>query len=385
MYNIGVIGLGNRIETLLARLLRALGENGRLAAVMDTRDAETLCSFHPSVAEAIKGAHFYVSAEDMLEKEPLDGVLIGTRCSTHTHYACMVMEHNIPLFLEKPVCTTMEDWSRLHTYERAHDGQVLVSFPLRLTPIVHCVKEIVDSGAIGQVQHVQAINDVPYGGVYYHSWYRDESITGGLFLQKTTHDFDYINYVIGCQPTEVASMGSKQVFKGNKPAGLKCRDCAEYLTCTDSPYVLENFCDDSARGSRCCFAVDTGNHDSASSLVRYDTGMHLVYSQNFFARKHAQKRGAIFLGYEGTVEFDFYTLCIRKYPHHSSRMEEIRFDDLHEDHFGGDKALICGFIDLIKGGHSIAPLHEGLLSALMCLKATESEKTKQFVPIVYPR
>ena len=58
MYNIGVIGLGNRIETLLARLLRALGENGRLAAVMDTRDAETLCSFHPSVAEAIKGAHF---------------------------------------------------------------------------------------------------------------------------------------------------------------------------------------------------------------------------------------------------------------------------------------------------------------------------------------
>ena len=66
-------------------------------------------------------------------------------------------------------------------------------------------------------------------------------------------------------------------------------------------------------------------------------------------------------------------------------MEEIRFDDLHEDHFGGDKALICGFIDLIKGGHSIAPLHEGLLSALVCLKATESEKTKQFVPIVYPR
>ena len=94
--------------------------------------------------------------------------------------------------------------------------------------------------------------------------------TGGLFLQKTTHDFDYINYVIGCQPTEVASMGSKQVFKGNKPAGLKCRDCAEYLTCTDSPYVLENFCDDSARGSRCCFAVDTGNHDSASCLVRYE-------------------------------------------------------------------------------------------------------------------
>ena len=44
-----------------------------------------------------------------------------------------------------------------------------------------------------------------------------------------------------------------------------------------------------------------------------------------------------------------------------------------------------GFIDLMKGKRSIAPLHEGLLSALMCLKATESEKTAQFVPIEYPR
>lgn len=383
MYTIGVIGLGNRIETLLDRLLRYLGDEGRLAAVMDTRDKEWLCQAHPLVADAVSGARFYESAEEMLEKESLDGVLIGTRCSTHTHYACMVMDRGIPLFLEKPVCTTMEDWNRLQAYEAAHNDNVLVSFPLRMTPIVRRVKELVDTGAIGQVQHVQAINDVPYGGVYYHSWYRDESITGGLFLQKATHDFDYINYVIGHQPTEVAAMGSKQIFKGDKPAGLKCRDCAEYFTCSDSPYVLEHYCDDSARGQQCCFAVDTGNHDSASCLVRYDTGMHVVYSQNFFARKHAQKRGAIFLGYEGTVEFDFYTLRIRLHPHHSSRTDEIQFDDLKEDHFGGDKALVRGFIDMMKGGHSIAPLHEGLLSALMCLKATESEKTKQFVPIEY--
>jgi hypothetical protein len=31
---------------------------------------------------------------------------------------------------------------------------------------------------------VQAINNVPYGSVYYHSWYRDPKETGGLFLQK---------------------------------------------------------------------------------------------------------------------------------------------------------------------------------------------------------
>lgn len=39
MYNIGVIGLGNRIETLLARLLRALGEmeDWRLSWIRETQ------------------------------------------------------------------------------------------------------------------------------------------------------------------------------------------------------------------------------------------------------------------------------------------------------------------------------------------------------------
>ena len=384
MYRIGVIGLGFRIETLLQTLLEELAGQGRLVAVADKIDQATLQKKRPLVADAIAQARWYENAEDMLEKEELDGVMIGTRCSTHTRYACMVMDRGIPLFLEKPVCTTMEDWKKLQSYEAAHNQQVLVSFPLRNTDIVCRVREIVRSGAIGEIQHVQAINDVPYGGVYYHGWYRDENETGGLFLQKATHDFDYINSVIGIRPVQIAAMGSKQIFKGDKPAGLRCADCDEYKTCKDSPYVLQHFCHEDARGSRCCFAVDTGNHDSASCIVRYDTGMHVAYSQNFFARKHAQKRGAIFLGYEGTVQFDFYTMSIQLFPHRSARVEQITFDDFQQAHWGGDAVLVRGFIDLLKGGPSIAPLHDGLLSALMCLKATESEKTQKFVDIHYP-
>lgn len=384
MYKIGVIGLGFRIETLLQTLLEELGDQGKLAAVVDKLDKETLQQRRPLVADAIAGATKYETAQEMLEKEDLDGVMIGTRCSTHTAYACLVLEKGIPLFLEKPVCTTMEDWARLHAYEAACNQKVLVSFPLRNTHIVNRVREIVRSGAVGEIQHVQAINDVPYGRVYYHGWYRDENETGGLFLQKATHDFDYINSIIGLDPVQVAAMGSKQIFKGDKPAGLRCADCPENRTCPEGPYMLQRVCGEEPRGSRCCFAVDTGNHDSASCIVRYSTGMHLSYSQNFFARKYAQKRGAIFLGYEGTVQFDFYDRSIQLFPHQSSRMETIRFDDRDQAHWGGDAVLVDGFIDILKGRPSIAPLHDGLMSALMCLKATESEKTQQFVAIDYP-
>ena len=71
----------------------------------------------------------------------------------------------------------------------------MVSFPLHVTCIVQEMKRLVDSGALGDVVSVQAVNNVPYGGVYYHSWYRDAALTGGLFLQKSTHDIDYITPV----------------------------------------------------------------------------------------------------------------------------------------------------------------------------------------------
>ena len=103
MYKIGVVGLGFRIETLLRTLLQELDGQGKLVAIVDKLDKDSLRERRPLVAEAIAGATFYETVEEMLDKEDLDGVMIGTRCSTHTQFACPVLEKGIPLFLEKPV------------------------------------------------------------------------------------------------------------------------------------------------------------------------------------------------------------------------------------------------------------------------------------------
>lgn len=184
------------------------------------------------------------------------------------------------------------------------NDKTVVSFPLRLTEQVQILREIVDSGKIGTVEHVQAVNDVPYGRVYFHGWYRDEKETGGLWLQKATHDFDYINSILRSRPVEICAMTSKQIFKGDKPAGKLCDECEEKQTCPES-YISTHRAGEYLYGPWCCFAEDTGNEDSGSAIIRYETGMHVVYSQNFFARRGAGLRGARFLGYDGTAEFDF--------------------------------------------------------------------------------
>lgn len=57
----------------------------------------------PKKRYGLNGANLSDTPEEMLERERLDGILIGTRCSLHTEMALKVTPTGIPLFLEKPV------------------------------------------------------------------------------------------------------------------------------------------------------------------------------------------------------------------------------------------------------------------------------------------
>ncbi|OPA80500.1 oxidoreductase [Paenibacillus selenitireducens] len=368
---LGVIGYGERIQYVISEIM-SQDEQCRVTAIVDVREQEIRAELQ---AKGMQDVRIYATTEEMLASETLDGILIGTRCSKHTELALKVLPTGLPLFLEKPVSTTIEDLYRLKQGFEASNSQVVVSFPLRHSGIVTLVKEIIDSGKIGTVEHVQAVNNVPYGNVYYMNWYRDEQETGGLFLQKATHDFDYLNHVIALPPKDICAMTSKQIFKGTKPAGLKCKACDENRTCLESTAFEP---EGSTRWEYCAFAEDTGNEDSGSALVRYASGMHLSYSQNFFARRGAQARGARFLGYKGTVDFDFYTGIVKVHMHHSPRVETYDLS-AGQGHFGGDTELARNFVGIMRGEEvSTSPLDAGLLSALMCLKGRESAVTDTF-------
>ncbi len=381
MRKIGVIGFGGRLGDLIQNVLLELGMDVKIAAVADTDLTAVRGRLrHPGLTA--DGIRFYTDAREMLDNEELDGCMIGTRCNTHTPYAVEVLRRNIPLFLEKPVSVTMEQLRALDAAGKATAAQTVVSFPLRASLPVRKAKAIIDSGEIGEVQHVQAWNNVPYGAGYYHTWCRDESVTGGLFLQKATHDLDYIQYILGHRPVELCAMESKQIYKGDKPARLRCPDCPEERTCPESEWFMTTYKADHPHGDLCCFSTATGNHDSASVLVRYDTGMHVCYSQNFFARKNAQLRGARFLGYKGTLEFDWYTGELLVHKHDEPVDVCYKLDLTASSHFGGDKQLMLNFCGVMAGTeNSESSLEDGIASALLCLKAVESAREHRFAEV----
>jgi predicted dehydrogenase len=333
----------------------------RVAAVLDPRAEQVAAEFPTDLGEA--RTYQPDELDRMLASGDLDGVMIGSRCSLHAPYAAAVIAKGIPLFLEKPVATS---WEQLSQLREARGSEVVVSFPLRVSAICELARQIADSGAIGTVEQVQAVNNVPaYSAGYYHGWMRDESETGGLWLQKATHDFDYLNYLIGQPPVRLCAVESKTVFRGDMPVGLRCVDCGRE-DCPERASATDSWL--------CAFAPDTGNHDSASAIVQYASGMHLTYTQNFYTRRGAAARGAKLIGYRGTIEFDWYRDELVVHHHHSPRVERHRFEPLPgEGHHGGDAALARNFVEVVRGkAPSKTPLSAGILSVEMCLVARES-------------
>jgi predicted dehydrogenase len=379
MIRLGVIGYGSRIRHVLDTI--ALFKAGTtVAAVVDPRSPELRRQY----PEALADATFYDDVDTLRDRGGVDGVLIGTRCSLHTPYAVKVLERNLPLFLEKPVATSWEQLAMLRAAAASSRSPVVVSFPLRLSAMCQTAKSLIEAGTIGTVEQVQAVNNVPlYGAIYYHGWMRDEAETGGLWLQKATHDLDYITYLIGEQPVRICAMESKTVFRGEMPAGLRCTACDRQQECMESPYNL--FYTQGLTPSvepndwLCSFAPDTGNHDAASAIIQYRSGIHAVYTQNFYTRRGAVARGATLIGYRGTISFDWYRNQLTVHYHHTNKVEQHQFHSQGEGHHGGDTELAHDFLAIVTGsGSSRAPLSAGILSAEMCLAARDSCRGASF-------
>lgn len=389
MTKIGVIGCGLRISGLISDVLCRLDPELRVVAVIDP-DEENVRQHLPEADRS--EAKFFKSIGAMVRQSNLDGLMIGTRCHQHAPYAIQAAKYDIPLFLEKPVAINMRQANSLEKAFAKTRCKVVVSFPLRVSPLCKMAHQLVKDGAVGQQEHVLAVNYVPYGAVYWEQGYRDFSITQGLFLQKATHDFDYLSYLMESPIVRVAAMANYgRVFGGNKPTGLVCADCGEQDQCLESPRNRRR--NDSAEWDSmltshpCVFSVDCGspetgtNEDCSSALLEFESGAHGVYTQVFFSRRDAARRGATVSGYMGTISFDWYRNELTRFRHHHPFSDTSKASG-EASHFGGDDELCRNFLDLMAGkAESRTPIELGIQSVHTCLAAKESAENCRFVRV----
>jgi predicted dehydrogenase len=234
-----------------------------------------------------------------------------------------------------------------------------------------------------------AFNYVPYGTCYWDMEYRNFTVTQGLFLQKATHDFDYLTYLMDSPIVRVAAMATYQkIFGGREPAGLTCSKCRKAETCLESPQNRKrNASGGLLEDHPCTFGKDCGsrktgtNEDSSSALIEFASGAHGTYAQVFYSRRDAGARGAVISGYHGTLSFDWYKNEMKFIRHHQPFSDTIKAGE-GLSHFGGDAELALDFIGLIKGkAKSRTTIQMGVQSVYTCLAAKESAETGRFVKV----
>ena len=386
MIRLAVIGMGVRAACIVATLRRE-DASVQLAGVADPQpDLARRCLDAENVPH--DRTRFFPDAAALLEHaDQFDALIIGTRGNLHAPLAVQAAPTRLPLFLEKPVGITATQLEALHDAFAGREQSVVVSFPLRLTPLVQRVMEIVATGRLGTINQVQAYNYVPYGGVYFGQWYRDYETTGGLWLQKATHDFDYINRIISAQPVRIAAASTQKIYGGHLPADLGCSVCDRIDACPESPRNIALRDDDGGMGREdhaCAFNESIRHHDAATALIAYDDGTHASYAQNFVSRRSAARRGARVTGYRATLDFDWFTETIQVIEHHGTGVDAIKVEIPH-GHHGGDTMLARNFLDVIRGQDvSHATLMDGILSASMCLAARDSESSGAFEAVRLP-
>jgi predicted dehydrogenase len=392
---LAVIGMGNRAAHM-SRLICEADPEFRVVAVADPQPRDALLP-HMQRWRVPDAEHVDVFAdvEQLLARaDDFDGLIIGTPCDLHMPIAVQTAATRLPLFLEKPVAIS---WDQVEALQHAYLGredQVVVSFPLRLTVHVQTAIEIIRSGRLGVINQVQAVNNVSYGGVYFGQWYRSYEKTGGLWLQKATHDFDYITQLLSSRPLTVTAMHSRLSYGGEMPPQLRCSACYLTDTCPESPQNLTQRGDDGGTlgggviptpdmDHACTFSSNIYHQDAGSAIIMYENGAHASYAQNFISRRSAGLRGATVIGYDATLSFNWQADSVRVIDHHRERVDEIKVA-ASGFHGGGDYRLAANFVDVVRGrDRSRSPLNEGLLSAAMCLCARDAASTgmAQRVPV----
>ncbi len=200
---IGVVGAGV-IGQLRAQSIK---ENPatQLAAVFDTSlDA---------AKKAVEGtsAPAFTSLQPFLDTG-MDAVIVSSPPHVHEEACHGALERGRHLLCEKPLSNTVEGCKRIVDAAIARKRVLAVGFNLRYYPAIKFVKDTIDSGRIGELDHLRVFGGHEGLPKFRIDWqYKYPESGGGAMMDVGIHMTDVARYLLG-EITEVSGVMSENVW-----------------------------------------------------------------------------------------------------------------------------------------------------------------------------
>lgn len=163
--------------------------------------------------------------DDLLNDPELDAVLIATPVRFHYEMAKACLNAGKHIFIEKPMARTAAEAEELVFLAELKGLVVMVGHTFLFSPAVRRMKEIVDSGEIGEVQYI-ASRRLNLG-----LFQKDINVAWDL----APHDISIILHLLEEPPVKVSCQGSCHVTRGIEDVTTM------YLTfCKDRCAIIQN-------------------------------------------------------------------------------------------------------------------------------------------------
>lgn len=253
----GLIGVGCMGQEHIRNL--ALIPGSQIVAIADPAEAsraEAVRQLGHPVAE-------YTSHMEMLESEALDALVIATPNDTHWPILRDIFASgkNLPILIEKPLCSSLEECDALESAVAAYGGPVWVAMEYRYMPPVQAMVDTIRKGEVGQVRMFSLVEHRHPFLVKVENWNRFNERTGGTMVEKACHFFDLMRFVLQDEPVRIYASGSAAVNHQDETYDGKVPDIL------DNAYVVVDF----ARGTRalfdlCMFAEGAEYHEHLSVI-----------------------------------------------------------------------------------------------------------------------
>lgn len=173
-------------------LIRVFNELGVLSTVCDTNE-ETLRVYK----EQYPSLHFTQSYEALLHKADIDAVAVATPSVTHHEITKQALSSGKDVYVEKPVAMRVDEAEELISLAEKSQSILMVGHILRYHPAIRKLKELIDSGDLGNIQYIYS-NRLNIGRI------RTEE---NILWSFAPHDISVILHLLDEFPTAVSATG----------------------------------------------------------------------------------------------------------------------------------------------------------------------------------
>lgn len=347
--------------------------------------------------------------EDVFKRPKFaDAIIITTPDDLHYGPCMAALKMGYDVLLEKPISPSEKECRDILELAKKNNRIVAVCHVLRYAPYFVKLRELMNSGAIGEVisvQHMEPIEHTHMSHSYVRGNWHNSKATTPIILAKSCHDLDILKWMVNKPSRRIQAFGDLKWFrKENAPAGstARCGDgCTVEAECPYSAqklyyrnrqrtYVFDMPDDKSKHGEhileklkttnygRCVYKMENDQPDHYICNIQFEGNITAAFSMEAFTSYEGRRTRV--MGSMGDIVGDMSSFTLTDFR--TGKKTEWKQDT--DGHGGGDWRLVADWIQAVDQQNPAlltSTIDASIESHLMGFAAEKSRKENKVVDV----